>query len=402
MSTFEARQWDPTVMFIPNMTEKVFPRYHPQDPLLPDSAVRQLKAAGVRLRESRDRDEEEASLFDSLALRPREICLSYPRRNARGDENLRSSFFSRIRAAESKAVPVRPAPASPLISLRPIVPVRSADLLAYIAERNQYFTPSSLETYARCPFQFFANRTLKLESLPDSPEERLNFLAQGTIVHDVLKEWTGIRGEVAPIFAGVFKRVCEELHIQRTYRTEVLRQRMLMDLETFCSTFQTYGDGDCLAERKFEFEILPGVRLKGRIDRVDVTASGRAVIIDYKYSNNTKQNVEDETKLQGVLYTIAAERELKLKPQATVFLGVKRENRPAGWGHLPGYNLLPITADWLQKGLDAVERFTREIREGRVEAHPSAQKHCVYCDFRDACRYERSADFSLSSSWDGL
>ena len=56
---------------------------------------------------------------------------------------------------------------------------------------------------------------------------------------------------------------------------------------------------------------------RGRIDRVDTTASGGAVIIDYKYSNNTKQNVDDETKLQGVLYTIAlAQRALSSKPQS--------------------------------------------------------------------------------------
>ena len=108
MSVFEARQWDPAVMFLPNLTEKVFPRYHSQDPFLPDSAIRDLQAAGIRVRDSRNLDAEEPCLFDALALRPREICLSYPRRNARGDENLRSSFFGHLRAAETKALPGAP------------------------------------------------------------------------------------------------------------------------------------------------------------------------------------------------------------------------------------------------------------------------------------------------------
>jgi CRISPR/Cas system-associated exonuclease Cas4 (RecB family) len=355
---------------------------------LPDSAMRELQAAGIRIRDSRDRDAEESCLFDALALRPREICLSYPRRNARGDENLRSSFFGHLRAAESKALLARPVLAAPPVSLRPSSPLRSPDLLARVAQRTTYFTPSSLETYARCPFQFFAQRTLRLESLPDTPEERLSYLAQGNIVHDVLKQWTPARGDIKPHFDSVFQTICDREHIQRTYRTEVLRQRMLADLESFCERFQTYGTGECLAEQPFEFAVLPGVQLKGRIDRVDTTAAGGAVIIDYKYSNNTKQNVDDETKLQGVLYTIAAERAMGLKPQATVFLGVKREHKPVGWGELPGYELAPITAEWLEKGLATVARVTQEIRDGGVQPNPSNLKHCDYCDFRDACRYE--------------
>ena len=337
MSAFEARQWDPAVMFIPNMVEKVFPRYHSQDPFLPDSAIRELQAAGVRMRDSRDRDAEESSLFDALTVRPGEICLSYPRRNGRGDENLRSSFMGRYRTTESKALLSRPLLTTPPVSLRAASPVRDAELLVRIAERNPYFTPSRLESYARCPFQFFAGRTLRLRSLPDTPEERLNFLAQGNIVHEALRQWTAVRGDVTPHFNAAFAAVCEKEHIQRTYRTEVLRQRMLTDLQNFCESFRTYGAGDCLTEQSFEFQVLPGVPLSGRIDRVDLTAAGGAVIIDYKYSNNIRQNADDETKLQGVLYTIAAERALGLKPQATLFLGVKKEHKPAGWGELPGY-----------------------------------------------------------------
>ena len=67
---------------------------------------------------------------------------------------------------------------------------------------------------------------------------------------------------------------------------------------------------------------------------------------------------------------------------------MKGEHKPVGWGDLPGYNLPPITAQWLEKGVATVDRVAREIREGIVQPHPSDVKHCVYCDFRDACRYE--------------
>jgi RecB family exonuclease len=242
--------------------------------------------------------------------------------------------------------------------------------------------------YARCPFQFFGSRTLHLESLPDTPEQRLSFLVQGAVVHDVLRQWASVRGDVKPLFDAVFNAVCDREHIQRTYRTEVLRQRMLADLEAFCANFRSFGTEGSRTEQAFEFAVLSGVLLKGRIDRLDLTPRGGAVVVDYKYSNNTRQNVEDETKLQGVLYTIAAESALGLKPEATVFVGVKGEQKPVGWGDLEGYDLTPITGEWLQRGLNVVERLTREIREGVVQPRPSNLKHCEYCDFRDACRYE--------------
>jgi ATP-dependent helicase/DNAse subunit B len=389
MSVFEARQWDPPVMFLPNLVEKVFPKYHAQDPFLPDSAIRQLQNAGFRLRTGSERDEEERCLFDALTSRSgREICLSYPRLNGRGDENLCSSFLNRLRTDKSEPLPSRPAPIVPPLLLRPAAEIRSDELVVHINHRAKRFSPSGLECYARCPFQFFASRTLNLESLPDSPEERLSYLVQGNIVHDTLKRWTPVRGPVKPHFAEAFEGECKRQHIQHTYRTEVLRRNMLANLEKFCDNFPIYGEAVDLVEKDFDFALLPGVQLRGRIDRVDRTAAGRAIVVDYKYSGQMKQNVEDSSKLQGVLYTLAARNEFGLSPQATIFVSVKKDVKPVGWGELADYDLRPLTQEWLDNGLETVARLATEIRAGTVRPRPSDTKHCRYCDFRDACRYE--------------
>ena len=59
-----------------------------------------------------------------------------------------------------------------------------------------------------------------------------------------------------------------------------------------------------------------------------------------------------------------------------------------GWGDLPGHELPPITAEWLEKGVTTVDRLVHEIRQGVVQPGPSNLRHCQYCDARDACRYE--------------
>jgi len=389
MSAFEARQWDPPVLFLPNLVEKVFPKYHAQDPFLPDSAIRQLQDAGFRLRTGTERDKEEGCLFDALTSRPgREICLSYPRLNGRGDENLCSSFLNRLRTDRSEPLTSRPTFVALSLSLRPPAEIRSGELLVHINNRVKRFSASGLECYARCPFQFFAGRTLNLESLPDSPEERLSYLVQGNIVHDALKRWTPVRGPVKPHFDEAFEAECKKQHIQHTYRTEALRRNMLANLEKFCDSFPIYGEAVDLVEKDFDFALLPGVQLRGRIDRVDRTAAGRAIVIDYKYSGQMKQNVEDPSKLQGVLYTLAAHNEFGLSPKATIFVSVKKDMKPVGWGELPGYDLPPLTQEWLDKGLETAARLAAEIRAGTVQPHPSDTKHCRHCDFRDACRYE--------------
>ena len=87
----------------------------------------------------------------------------------------------------------------------------------------------------QCPFQYFGTRLLRLETAPPRPEERLDFLLQGNIVHEVLAEWYAHRQEIGPIFERIFERFSEEQSIPNGYHTERLRNAMLQDLERFAA-----------------------------------------------------------------------------------------------------------------------------------------------------------------------
>ena len=54
-----------------------------------------------------------------------------------------------------------------------------------VTERG--FSPTALETYARCPFQYFSGQVLKLESVRHVPSMELTPPAMGQLCHDALR-----------------------------------------------------------------------------------------------------------------------------------------------------------------------------------------------------------------------
>src|SRR4029079_1912162 len=150
-------------------------------------------------------------------------------------------------------------------------------------EKSVAFSPTGLESYLQCPFQYFAMKTLRLRTAPDRPEARLNFLKQGEIVHEVLAEWWVAPQDIAPLFERVFARYLLDEHIPPGYHTERLRNSMLDDLTRFVredpwprAAFRSR------MEEAFTFELAPGIAVRGRIDRIDIAPDGKAYVIDYK------------------------------------------------------------------------------------------------------------------------
>jgi ATP-dependent helicase/DNAse subunit B len=68
-----------------------------QDPLLGDESRARLAEAGVRLATTTERQREEQFLFDLAISRATSLTvLSYPKYDAKGDENLRRSSWKVI------------------------------------------------------------------------------------------------------------------------------------------------------------------------------------------------------------------------------------------------------------------------------------------------------------------
>jgi ATP-dependent helicase/DNAse subunit B len=383
LSAEEARQWVLPVVFVCGMVEKQFPRFHPQDVFFPDAARCRLNAAGIRVRTAAEFEREERALFESAITRATMLTtLSHAEFDARGERNLPSLYLEGLLLAPEESRAVRPQPRHAPAPRGP-VEIRAPGLLEFLREKTAKLSPTDLESFLQCPFQYFGRRTLRLQEAPSRPQDRLDFLMQGNIVHEVLAAWWARQGDVAPLFEDVFARYVEEQRIPSGYHTERLRNAMLDDLRGFAGDGQwPRGDFQSRLEEKFLFRLDESLEISGKIDRLDTAPDGRAYVIDYKYSNaqNTKDKLKDENLLQAPLYLMAAEEFFGVKAAGMFYVGLKGGVVYAGWKEIP--------EGWLERKKQQTLQVVAEIRSGRVDAAPANPDKCRYCEFRDVCRVE--------------
>ncbi len=391
VDAFEARQWDFSVAFVCGLVEKDFPAQNGRDPFLSDAALHDLARFGIRARTAADKDIEEFGLFEAVRMRARnQLVLTCPRLDARGQPAL-PSIFLKGREPGAVAPAVRPALPPPVAPWRRPVAIRSSDLLQVLTEQQTRISVSNLESLLQCPFQFFARRALRISEFPERPEDRLNFLVQGNIAHEVLRDWFLERPDLDAQFARVFDRVCAENHVLPGFRTERLRRAMQLSLQCFINDTKYLRPAFSELEKLFEFAIDDTLTITGRLDRIDQLENGSWVVVDYKFSTaaNTKDKVDDESKLQGPLYALALHRVFGHHPSAMVYASLKDKVHYYGWGSVPGLNLDPITPDWMDRALDRVRTAVAEFRSGVIHPRPMNTGPCRYCDYRDACRVEQ-------------
>jgi ATP-dependent helicase/DNAse subunit B len=385
LSAPEARQWVLPVVFVCGMVEKQFPQFHRQEPFFSDAARCRLNSAGIRVRTAEEFEREERALFDAAVSRATLLAvLTYPEFDARGDRNLPSLFLEELQLPpeEAPAVRVRPRFSAPP---QRAVRIEAPALREFLREKSARQSPTRLETYLNCPFQYFAGRTLRLSEPPPLPEKRLDFLTQGNIVHAVLARWYPAPQDIDALFAEEFARVLEEKRIPWGYHTERLRNTILEDLRAFANDGRWPLPGvEALTEQPFEFRLSDSLTISGKIDRLDKSPDGRGWVTDYKYSRAIKAKVEDPSLLQAPLYLMAAERVFGVEPSGMLYVGLKGGVQTAGWEDgLPEGFFENAEA----RTLEAVE----QIRAGRIEPDPADRDKCRYCDYRDACRLEARA-----------
>lgn len=391
LSAPEARQWVLPVVFVCGLVERHFPQFHPHDPFFPDAARAELVSAGIRMRTAAEFEKDERALFDAAITRgTAEVTLSYAESDSRNERNLPSLYLEELALPEETARTVQPQPRA--VPTRPAAAaIRAPALLTVLREKTTRISPSGLESYLQCPFQYFGGRILRLEPRPPRPEERLDFRKQGELVHAVLAEWRAQPQEIGPLFDRVFAEYCEQCRIPNGYHTERLRQAMREDLERFAAdeTWPRAGFHS-RPEEKFEFALDGSLQIVGRIDRIDTAPDGRSYVLDYKYS--AAQRVKDKLKsgdqFQAPLYLMAAEKVFGVQPAGMFYISLKGKVEYAGWSAEPFLGAAPIPDDWLASAASRTSQLVEAMRAGRIAPEPANPDSCRFCDSRDVCRIE--------------
>lgn len=322
--------------------------------------------------------------------------------------------------------------------------LRDPETISAIARRHVdspglAWSPSALERYGACPFRYFSGTVLGLDELPE-PTLEIDAMSRGRLVHRILELFYRERlddSQRPPLdspaakdhLAQAAKVVCEEWERQESIgdphfwaleRRSILRalKRHLPREAEECEEHPYVPSGFEVpfglrpGEAPGPVEIADGrgdaVRVRGVIDRIDVTPDGDALrVVDYKFSKGgehyrglVRPEALASRSFQMPAYLFAAEAWLratgKTKPstreaayallRAAKYLYVPlekpdladySETDPEKWSLLP-----PGRPNFAR----ALVSIRDGVRSGRFDVSPTECGEW-FCPFRTVCRY---------------
>jgi ATP-dependent helicase/DNAse subunit B len=202
-----------------------------------------------------------------------------------------------------------------------------------LAERfgaDRPWSSSRLETYAKCPFYFWAAYAMELEPR-EPPQAGFDVLILGSIYHLVLERLYNhvpdgdpdqLRDELPAVAQAVYDAAPNDYGFRPTPLWERQQEEMTETLRrTVEALIEIAGEyAPLVQELAFGLQerpplTLPGkgtLQLRGYIDRVDRAPDGRLRIIDYKAGSTPipARDLAEGHRLQLPLYALAAEEVL--------------------------------------------------------------------------------------------
>jgi ATP-dependent helicase/DNAse subunit B len=323
------------------------------------------------------------------------------------------------------------------------------ELIQDIYSASHAFSASELSTYGKCPFQFFANRVLKLEPRGEAALD-LSALDAGNLFHKVLnrffiahrrQSFASIDGEELAALRNELQRVADEVldeheqlvpplnpqvwqidrEIRKVYLDQLLvhevgLQRKTADKDVRPIMFElAFGmkseDADPSSTEGYLIRERTGsgeqISIRGQIDRVDQAADETLIAYDYKSTRGaTRADMAEGRDLQLHIYLAALEQ--LFFPEAEIAGGgyyairprEKRRNQGLYREALKAYTGLSdridsslSESDWRTLRAEMEDRiweFVSAIRSARFEVKPSApKKTCTWCNYSGMCRFNR-------------
>lgn len=303
---------------------------------------------------------------------------------------------------------------------------------------DHVYSPTSLETYAQCPFQFFLRNIVGLEDLPEI-EPNLSAADRGTAIHGILstfyRQWLGCgRSKVglsSMTEANELMREIVEEELARYAFKSPLWEATCIQMKGCSHTGPGYLERFLIRESEeeasplspscFEFSFgmekadsddptsveeaveLTGsdtsehLRIRGRIDRIDLSPDGFFLIYDYKtgVQNPRFKDIEAGKALQLPLYLLAFESISGKHGVAAGYYKIRKdvESRMLLCNET-GKNLIvsrpkvsPDLTGTLGRSRDFALDYIHRIRKGEFPLPQEEGCPNRYCEFRRICRF---------------
>lgn len=271
------------------------------------------------------------------------------------------------------------------------------------------FSPSQLETYLNCPFQFFARHVLHLKPTEEHDELDEDFTERGSRLHHILEEFerlmldaddeTTIEDLLDEVITRALARKLDGMSDLDQGLHEIETRQIKRSLDLYIEQREQYLNESSSKPAHLEygfgeaevFDVALGdetIRIQGFIDRVDLvaTTAGSAFrVIDYKSGKPPSgKEVTDGWMVQLPLYAMAVERLLfgdddGLGPPEMGYWGLKEA----------GYKSINFKTTWEEIKRTTLERVSETLHRLRSGAFVVAPRrdHCEnYCEYRNVCR----------------
>ena len=145
-------------------------------------------------------------------------------------------------------------------------------------QRQVAISATALDRLRGDPYQFYAQQILGLKDL-DALDAEPSAAWQGTVAHEILERWH--QADPKPPIAEVMEAVFDDHNVHPLMRG-LWQPRLQKALEWVESEIAGYTDREVVAVEAWGDMHVEGVRVHGKIDRLDRLADGSLAIVDYK------------------------------------------------------------------------------------------------------------------------
>lgn len=421
LSLSEALAYDFDILYVTSFTESNYPPIQKEHPFYSHEMLSEIAMREILESPAYSYQKETHLLWQALLRTKKEVFLTYPRTLWDGKEQRPSRL----------AWPNR----SEVYNTENESPTKiESKTLSFPKIRQTRFSLSALETYFKCPYQYYARYHLNLGKLPQEivdipPDTRGNLIHR--ILEQLFKKHEGLYrealdydlylnrllGEVAPLVhdetqkSADFKLMALPLRQQFINRatqviSEYLKQEILLMRNRKKKTYPRYF------EWAFGRGEIPPLRLKGdkgdifisgRIDRIDIDEESQTfMVIDYKTSAtlHSGKSIKEGEAFQIPVYLMAVESLLLRQhvPLGGIFISFYELSQRKGLAitftdheEILGKAYQITFDEWqtLKKKVSStLIALTHRIRNSDFAPKPREPQICRSCDYRDICHYQ--------------
>jgi RecB family exonuclease len=252
---------------------------------------------------------------------------------------------------------------------------------------------TDIDAYRKCPRRFFIEKVLRLEA-SEIAEYEVEAKSLGTIIHSVmeelLKQPVEDAGETALKAADIIDEILKDYTFEKYWKALIKEAflHLLPEILELESGFRAEGCVPFDLEMKIVEEVLPGIKLSGKIDRIDVCGD-RFRILDYKtgHSNPGSEIIRKGKDLQLPLY--AAMLGLRGMPVEKAGIYSLRE---VGVKWIPTMRDKNTLEDYISAALKFLRESAGKLLECRFDAEPLEDFFCSSCAEAPFCPYIHSRD----------